>query len=112
MQNGRGKSSSAARLCASADMTGKNAANVLPVPVGEQMSVLRPASASGSAAACGGVGVQRCSSHHAATIGWSAANASCTIGSHFSFGHQPFLFFSNARSARRIDRFLGRHPIG
>jgi len=59
---------------------GKNAASVFPVPVGEQTKTLRRWSASGIASRCGVVGEAKCSAHHAATCGCSAAKTGSALG--------------------------------
>ncbi len=77
-QEGRGKSASASRRSASRDITGKKAESVLPVPVGEQISVAPASCASGIACAWGGVGTPNRSSHHAATAGCNSEKISFT----------------------------------
>lgn len=52
----------------------RNAANVLPDPVGAEIRVVRPARISGQPCSCGSVGVPKRTTNHSATSGCAQAN--------------------------------------
>src|SRR6202022_1428367 len=55
----------------SASIAARNAASVLPDPVGAATSTCRPAWMAGHACACAGVGAAKLCANHAATAGWN-----------------------------------------
>jgi hypothetical protein len=55
-------------------MQARNAASVLPEPVGAEMIVLRRAKICGQPASCGSVGVAKRSRNHSRTIGWAQSS--------------------------------------
>src|SRR6185295_18551797 len=54
----------------------RNAAKVLPEPVGAAISACRPERIAGHAATCAGVGAAKAPANQAATAGWNARSAS------------------------------------
>ncbi len=65
----------------SRSMQARNAASVLPDPVGAEISVLRPARMGGQPSVCGSVGVPNRWTNHSRTIGWHQPSAVGTTGS-------------------------------
>ena len=60
-------------------MAARNAASVLPEPVGAKTSVELPAWISGQPSACARVGAGKVSANHSCTAGWKR-NAAGTVG--------------------------------
>ena len=58
----------------SRSMQMRNAARVLPDPVGAEISVVRPARISGQPCSCGSVGDPNLPRNHSATRGWAQAS--------------------------------------
>src|SRR5215831_12024444 len=52
-------------------MADRNAASVLPEPVGAAIKVCRPDLIAGQASACGSVGAVNCFRNHSRTAGWN-----------------------------------------
>jgi hypothetical protein len=52
-------------------MQARNAASVLPEPVGAEIKVVRPARICGQPCSCGSVGVPNFAVNHSATSGWA-----------------------------------------
>jgi hypothetical protein len=52
-------------------MQARNAARVLPEPVGAEIRVVRPARMCGQPCSCGSVGVPNLFVNHSATSGWA-----------------------------------------
>ncbi len=61
-------------------MAARNAASVLPEPVGAAISVCRPAWISGQARACGSVGRPKRFSNQEATAGWKWVSGMAVSG--------------------------------
>ena len=55
-------------------MQARNAASVLPEPVGAEISVVRPARMCGQPCSCGSVGVPKRWTNHSCTSGWAHAS--------------------------------------
>ncbi len=64
----------ASASCTSSSIAARNAASVLPEPVGAAISVCRPARIAGQAAACGAVGAGNARANQAATAGWKVSS--------------------------------------
>src|ERR1700716_3709084 len=81
-----------------ASMDARNAASVLPDPVGAMRSVLSPFLMTGQAWACAGVGAGNAVRNHSRTAGWKASSDSLPIW----------------RGYRSVDgdRARDRRPIG
>ena len=58
-------------------MQARNAASVLPEPVGAEMSVSSPGQDGGQPSICGSVGVPNLSMNHSRTSGWAHSRAVC-----------------------------------
>ncbi len=56
-------------------MQERNAASVLPLPVGARRSVLSPRRIAGQASACAGVGASKQRENHSRTAGWNSSSA-------------------------------------
>ena len=59
-------------------MQTKNAARVLPLPVGAEISVASPARMLGQPWVCGSVGLPNLARNHSAVMGWAQARDSGT----------------------------------
>ena len=53
----------------------RNAASVLPVPVGARMRVCSPSAIAGHPCSCGALGAPRVSRNQSRTIGWKGSSA-------------------------------------
>src|SRR5256885_15524518 len=71
-------------------MAARNAANVLPEPVGAAISALRPAWMSGHARCCGSVGSRKRDSNQRSMAGWKTGKDILKNGGDLSKeGHPP-----------------------
>ena len=88
--------------CTSASIAARNAASVLPDPVGAAISACRPLAIAGQAAACAAVAVRKVASNQAWTAGWKREGS---MGSDFIEG--PCRNSSTRRVRRRPLRDKG-----
>src|SRR2546430_10573290 len=65
----------------SASIEARNAASVLPEPVGAATSACRPALIAGQASTCAAVGAAKAEENHALTAGWKRSRTSRLMGS-------------------------------
>jgi hypothetical protein len=63
----------------------RNAASVLPLPVGARISVDSPRAIAGHPSACGGVGASNDARNHSATAGWKRSRTSVRLATVFYY---------------------------
>src|SRR6202041_1383403 len=91
-------------------MQARNAASVLPDPVGAEIKVVRPARMCGQPCSCGSVGVPKRCTNHSATRGWAQASEEgkeVTTGTFYHAWFRKTFALPGVRMARFAAR---RHP--
>src|SRR6266853_6584652 len=82
-------------------MQARNAASVLPEPVGAEISVVRPPRMCGQPSSCGSVGVPNLLVNHSATRGWAQERGDISLFYSEAGG------FANCSPA--LDKLWGAH---